>query len=251
MISTDIEAPPTGPVVVRLHRDHDPAVADIPGIDLGTAEFTGSAADTVGDWLDRGVRKVALPGTVDLTAADSVTAADAVRRLVLVRELTSYAIEVDWSIRLPGGDGDLWRVYGHLRPPATVEIVGAAGATGAAGSVDAAGSAGAEPDAESDPGTVVAAAWRDAFYFDKCTYRRGPGFVQVRDRRAGRLNLLTIDDPAYLAVLEQLLDGAGMTTVDLDIAREFGEEGLVTKVGDQLVWLPHRLRRWPLPSMVV
>ncbi|MFV2008464.1 MULTISPECIES: DUF5825 family protein [unclassified Micromonospora] len=231
MISTDIEAPPTGPVVVRLHRDHDPAVADIPGIDLGTAEFTGLAADTVADWLDRGVRKVALPGVVDLTAAGSVAAADAVRRLVLVRELTSYAIEVDWSIRLPGGDGDLWRVYGHLRPPATVEIVGA--------------------DPETDPGTVAAAAWRDAFYFDKCTYRRGPGFVQVRDRRAGRLNLLTIDDPAYLAVLEQLLDGAEMTTVDLDIAREFGEEGLVTKVGDRLVWLPHRLRRWPLPSMVV
>ncbi|MFV2127570.1 DUF5825 family protein [Micromonospora sp. LOL_013] len=231
MISTDIEAPPTGPVVVRLHRDHDPAVADIPGIDLGTAEFTGLAADTVADWLDRGVRKVALPGVVDLTAAGSVAAADAVRRLVLVRELTSYAIEVDWSIRLPGGDGDLWRVYGHLRPPAAVEIVGA--------------------DPETDPGTVAAAAWRDAFYFDKCTYRRGPGFVQVRDRRAGRLNLLTIDDPAYLAVLEQLLDGAEMTTVDLDIAREFGEEGLVTKVGDRLVWLPHRLRRWPLPSMVV
>lgn len=232
MISTDIEAPPTGPVMVRLHRDHDPAVADIPGIDLGTAEFSGSAADTVADWLDRGVRKVALPGTVDLTTADPAAAADAVRRLVLVRELTSYAIEVDWSLRLPGGDGDLWRVYGHLRPPATVEIAGAAG-----------------PDP--DPGSVAAAAWRDAFYFDKCTYRRGPGFVQVRDRRAGRLNLLTIDDPAYLAVLEQLLDGAEMTTVDLDIAREFGEEGLVTKVGDRLVWLPHRLRRWPLPSMVV
>jgi hypothetical protein len=65
------------------------------------------------------------------------------------------------------------------------------------------------------------------------------------------LNLLTIDDPAYLAVLDQLLDGAAVTGVDLAIARDFGAEGLVTKIGELLVWLPHRLRRWPLPSMVI
>ncbi|MDG4763022.1 DUF5825 family protein [Solwaraspora sp. WMMD406] len=52
-------------------------------------------------------------------------------------------------------------------------------------------------------------------------------------------------------MLDQLLDGAEITDIDLDIARDFDEEGLVTKVGDRLVWLPHRLRRWPLPSMVV
>ena len=73
----------------------------------------------------------------------------------------------------------------------------------------------------------------------------------MRDRRSGRLNLLTIDDPAYLAVLDQLMDGAAITDVDLDVARDFGAEGLVTKIGDLLVWLPHRLRRWPLPSMVI
>jgi hypothetical protein len=229
LTSTHIEAPPARPVTVHLHRDHDPAVADIPGIDLGPAELTGPVADAVEGWLNDGVRKVVLPGVVDLTATGVAESADAVRRLVLVRELTSYAIEVDWSLRLPSGDPDLWRVYSHLRPPVRVCSTGTT----------------------AEEQVATAAQWRTAFYFDKCTYRRGPGFVQVRDRRAGRLNLLTIDDPGYLAVLAQLVDGAAVTAVDLDIAREFGEEGLVTKVGDQLVWLPHRLRRWPLPSMVV
>ena len=229
MTSTYIEAPTARPVAVHLHRDHDPAVADIPGIDMGTAEVTGPVADTVAGWLEDGVRKVVLPGVVDLTVAGPAESADSVRRLVLVRELTSYAIEVDWALRLPGGDDELWRVYSHLRPPVRVETAG---------------------ERAEDP-AAAATAWRSAFYFDKCTYRRGPGFVQVRDRRAGQLNLLTIDDPAYLAVLAQLVDGAEVTVVDLDIACEFGEEGLVTKVGDRLVWLPHRLRRWPLPSMVV
>ncbi|WJK41699.1 DUF5825 family protein [Solwaraspora sp. WMMA2056] len=229
MTTTPVAAGPSRPITVRRHRDHDPAVADIPGIDLGPAEVTGPVGDAVADWHADGVRKLVLPGVVDLTVADPAAAADAVRRLVLVREATSYAIEIDWSVRLPGGDDDLWRVYGHLRPPVAVELVGADAATSAAATT----------------------AWRDAFYFDKCTYRQGPGFVQVRDRRTGQLNLLTIDDPAYLAVLAQLVDGAPVTGVDIDIAREFGEEGLVTKVGDQLVWLPHRLRRWPLPSMVI
>ncbi|MFY1635330.1 DUF5825 family protein [Solwaraspora sp. WMMB335] len=225
------------PVTVRLHRDHDPAVAAIPGIDIGPARLGESVSDTVVQWIDQGVRKVTLPGLVDLTVTDPTAAADAVRRLVLVRELTSRAIAVDWSVRLPAGDDELWRVYSHLHVPARLELHPAPPESA--------------PAAGSDPAAAQLTAWRDAFYFDKCVYRRGPGFVQVRDRRSGRLNLLTIDDPEYLAVLERLLDGARISDVNLDIAREFGEEGLVTKTGDRLVWLPHRLRRWPLPSMVV
>ncbi|BCJ66708.1 DUF5825 family protein [Polymorphospora rubra] len=228
MPSTDTDL---RPIPVGLARDHDPAVITVPGIDIGPAELREPAADAVARWRRDGVRKVVLPDPVDLTVAGAdAEAVDTVRRLVLVRELTSHGIAVDWRLRLPGDDDQEWLPYGHLRPP--LELLPPPTAIGA------------------DPAQQLA-AWHKAFYFDKCTYRRGPGFVQVRDRRSGRLNLITIDDPAYLAVLDQLMDGAELTDVDLGIARDFGEEGLVTKVGDLLVWLPYRLRRWPLPSMVV
>ncbi|MGX4656240.1 DUF5825 family protein [Micromonospora sp. SCSIO 07396] len=218
------------PILVGLARDHDPAVLSIPGMTIGPAELREPAADAVARWRADGVRRVDVPDLVDLTVTgDDATAVDTVRRLVLVRELTSHGIAVDWRLRLPGVEADEWLPYSHLRAP--VELLAA-------------------PGGEGDPAGQLD-AWVRGFYFDKCTYRRGPGFVQVRDRRSGRLNLLTIDDPAYLAVLDQLLDGAAVTEVDLAIARDFGAEGLVTKIGELLVWLPHRLRRWPLPSMVI
>lgn len=42
-----------------------------------------------------------------------------VKALVLVRELTSYGIAVDWRLRLDG-DPARWRAYSHLDPPGEV-----------------------------------------------------------------------------------------------------------------------------------
>jgi hypothetical protein len=155
-------------------------------------------------------------------------AATAVRALVLVRELTSRGIAVEWRLRLPE-DGAGWRLYSHLYPPLEVLPADGSGAVAEAG----------------------LAEWRRTFYIDKCTYRYGPGFVQVRDRREGRLNLLTIDDGPYRLVLEALLPGVPPSGLDPDIVQEFAAEGLVAYVGGLLTWLPYRLRRWPLPSMLV
>ncbi|MFC8849485.1 MULTISPECIES: DUF5825 family protein [unclassified Micromonospora] len=215
------------PILVRLARDHDPAVSAVPGIDLGVTELREPPGEAAARWFHAGVRHVSLPDPVDLAVDDTDAASrDAVRRLVLVRDLTSFGIAVDWRLLLPYG-GSSWRVYCHLHPP--VEL-----------------SAAADDDTD-DP----LDAWRRSYYIDKCTFRKGPGFVQVRDRRAGRLNLLTVDDPAYLKVLDQVIEGAPASDVDLDIARDFAAEGLVAQVGTMLVWLPYRLRRWPLPSMIV
>lgn len=218
------------PIAVHLAHDHEPAVAALPGMDLGPAELREAPSAAAARWFREGIRKVSLPDLVDLGAGpDDAADADAVRRLVLVRELTSHGIAVDWRLRLPGEDAAQWRVYSHLQVPTELVLA---------------------PECPTDPREALA-QWRESFYIDKCSYRHGPGFVQVRDRRSGALNLLTIDDPAYLAVFAMLVEGAPLAAVDLPIAREFGEEGLVAKVGDQLVWLPYRLRRWPLPAMSI
>lgn len=224
------------PLSVRLARDHEAAAIAVPGMELGVTQVTGPPNEVAGRWFADGVRKVTMPEEVDVAAThgDPRAAAVAIRALLLVRTLTSYGVVVDWRLRLADDASD-WRVYSHLWPPS--QLLTAAAGTGS-----------------STDSTVAEAGlvdWRRTYYLDKCFYRRGPGFVQIRDRRAGSLNLITIDDPAYLTVFEQLEHGAPASAVDVDIAREYEAEDLVAAFADTLLWLPYRLRRWPLPSMIV
>ena len=102
------------------------------------------------------------------------------------------------------------------------------------------------PDAEE-----VLADWRQTFYLCKCIFRRGPGFIEVRDRRNGSLSRFIVDDPAYLAAIEALIDGAPAADIPEGVLREFVDEGLAGLAGDLAWWLPYRVRRWPWPSMIV
>lgn len=214
---------------LRLTRDHDPVTSTIAGVDLGQVDLDEPVGAAAARWFADGVRQVTLDQPVDLTASTATGAAEAVDGLAMVRELTSHGFAVRWSLRMAGGPDCPVSSLQHLRPPTTLTLTEAG-------------------DAEAK---AALRTWTSAYYFDQCTYRRGPGFVQVRDRRTGELNLITIDDPAYLAVLSALEFGAESTEVDLDIARQFAAEGLVLKVDTLLLWLPYRLRRWPLPTMLV
>ncbi|MFL6112939.1 MAG: DUF5825 family protein, partial [Catenulispora sp.] len=80
---------------------------------------------------------------------------------------------------------------------------------------------------------------------------RGPGFVEVRDRRSGSLSRFVIDDPAYLGVVDRLIDGADVADLPADVLAVFVEEGLAGLAGESAWWLPYRVRRWPWPSMIV
>jgi hypothetical protein len=144
--------------------------------------------------------------------------------MVLLRELTSWAIVTDWQL-LVGEHLDVWQRLNHLHPPRQLPD---------------------HPDAEE-----VLAGWRDTFYLCKCVYRHGPGFVQVRDRRSGSLLRFTIDDPEYLAAIETLLPGAPSDAVPPGVLDDFIAEGLAGVAGDLAWWLPYRVRRWPYPSMIV
>lgn len=212
------------PVSLRVMtaRDGDPQVAAQPGMVFGATLVDGQLDRSVDGWVAQGVRHVALPGVVDAATTDPHDVEVTVRSLRLVRELTAHAMTVDWQLHL--SDAAEWTHYSHLYPPATLTA---------------------------DEGVPDVDDWRRSFYLGKCVHRRGPGFIQIRDRRSGRLVLLTMDDPAYLAVRAQLDEGARVDEVDPGIARHLADEHLVARIGDVLVWLPYRLRRWPLPAMVV
>jgi hypothetical protein len=144
--------------------------------------------------------------------------------MILLRELTGWGVVVDWRLR-PGEHAEVWRRLNHLHPPA--ELIGQA-------------------DAEES-----LASWRETFYLCKCVYRRGPDFVEVRDRRAGELSRFVIDDPVYLAAVDRLIDSAPVSEIDSGALADFVAEGLAGHAGDIAWWLPYRVRRWPWPSMIV
>jgi hypothetical protein len=216
-------APATGEIVLASWRHHDPRAAGLRGLDLPPLLVPDgvTAGSVAADLYAAGARRVALPGTVDLTA--DATAAG-LRQLALVRELTSRGVVVDWQLRLDP-EADSWWLLNHLYPPSTVD----AGAAGAG----------------------IRTEWAGSFYLDKCIYRHGPGFIQVRDRRSGELNRLTVDEPAYLDQLDPLLSAAPAAAVPEEIAADYAAEGLLWPLADLLLWLPYRVRRWPWPAMLV
>jgi len=203
---------------VSAWRHHDPRVADLPGVVLEGLDHAGSAPDSAGELYRRGARRVALHDVVDLSGA----AAAALGRLAFVRDLTGHGVVVDWRVRFDGAAA-AWSSLSHLYPPA--ELLGAVEDSGA---LD---------------------RWRDLFHLCRCVYRVGPGFVQVRDRRTGGLNRLTIDDRQYLEAIDRLLPGTPDEAIAPAVLGDLAAENLVWRMGGLAVWLPYRVRRWPWPAM--
>ncbi|TDD63705.1 DUF5825 family protein [Actinomadura rubrisoli] len=206
---TPVTVTPAAPVAVTLWRDYEEL--DRPGVFAGSAVVSVPAAEAGRALFEDGVRRIALVDAVDLASAGGQAAA--VRAFVLVRELTGYGIVVDWRLRL---GAERWRPLSHLYPPG--EVIG-------------------DEDARLQ--------WRNGYHFFKCAYRRGPGFLQVRDRRSDVLRKITVDGAAHRAAIDDLLEGCPASAVDPPILRDLTTMRLVQLLGDMAWWLPYRARQWP------
>ncbi|GGX97946.1 DUF5825 family protein [Streptomyces hiroshimensis] len=170
-----------------------------------------------------GARLARLTEPVDLTGADSP--ATAVHAIALVRALTGVGIVVDWAVR-PAAAAE-WRALGHLAPPRAVEGAGTAGAE------------------------QIARTWRETHLPGLCIWRRGPGFIEVRDHRAARSVISVLDGPEALDAQRRVLDGAPTAALPVPLARQWAEQKLLLTVGDRSVWLPCRPHHWPFPAMLL
>jgi hypothetical protein len=204
------------PITVTLWRDYEEL--DRPDVFAGTAVVSVPAAEASRALFEDGVRRVALVDAVDLAASAGGQAA-AVRTLVLVRELTGYGIAVDWRLRL---GGERWRPLSHLYPPS--EVIGA---------------------------EDLRREWRNSYHFFKCAYRRGPGFLQIRDRRSGALRKITVDGAVHRAAIDDLLEGCPASAVPPSILRDLTTMRLVHLLGGTAWWLPYRVRQWPAGRSVL
>ncbi|WP_240467984.1 DUF5825 family protein [Streptomyces dangxiongensis] len=140
-------------ITVEAWRDHGSRL--LPGSSLGPVVLSAPLSVSVPALYESGGRCVRLCDPVRLC-----TDADArdVRALMVVRELTGLGAAVRWTASCDDGCAGTRTLF-HLFPPAAI--------------------AGAPPQ--------VTRRWQEQYLPCKCVYRRGPGFVEIRDRRQGSL----------------------------------------------------------------
>ena len=207
--------------VVRAWRHNSDAWRLSPDVSLGTFTVDGVPGEVAGRLESAGAKLVEVDEAVDPGSAGGL--AHSLWQLSVIRELTARAIDVSWvldGVLLAGAD---WRDFSHLVPPREIR--------------------GADP--------LVLTAWRHRHYIGRCTYRRGPGFIQIRDRRRDELRSFVLDQPEYVDAVHALEELAADRPVPRDVHEAFVAERLLVPVGAGWWWAPYRLRRWPLPCWAV
>ncbi|MEV4158872.1 DUF5825 family protein [Nonomuraea dietziae] len=95
--------------------------------------------------------------------------------------------------------------------------------------------------------------WRRRFRIGLCYYRQGPGFIQIKDLREDPVTLL-LDDPVVVGVFARCLEPTPLRLLSAGEAEAAGalmNERLLLRLGDSVVTLPHRMKRWPIPAYAV
>ncbi|GAA3659666.1 hypothetical protein GCM10022224_023850 [Nonomuraea antimicrobica] len=196
-----------------LWRDYHRDAIAVTGMSLGTRQLRGHPSACALELFRQGCRKVTFDDVVDVESGTDEVAA--VRSLALVRELTALGIVTEWRLRL-GGDVS-WQVMSHLYPP--LEIVSGE--------------------------TEALRHWRNAYVTGRLIWRRGPGFLLVRDCRWGGMRRFTITQSDYLRVIEALNEGDAAANAPARVLATLAARHLAVRVGSMYCWLPYRVRRWP------
>ncbi|UWE11357.1 DUF5825 family protein [Actinacidiphila bryophytorum] len=192
--------------------------------DLTVPSATGGApavGEHVHELYRGGVRFTSLDEPVRL---DDPAPRD-LRALDFVRVASAQGLIVRWHLRT-GEHADpalTARDLSHLQPPVSLDGSGA---------------------------DERIAQWRARYYLGRCMWRRGPGFVQIRDRRDGTLQRFELTRPEYAEAVP-LLEQQRTDGVETEVLAALRAERLLLTFGGLDWWAPYLLDRWPSPSMVL
>lgn len=200
----------------KLSRHESAAAADVVAlqefylaVEFGSVPDELATQDQISQQVQAGLREVDVQGDVDFALPNQ-----AVATLRLIRDLTSCSVRVKWSLQARGFAVD--KLFA-LQPP------------------------------REHPDAMTLEAWRSGFRFGLLYWRAGPGFVIVRDARRAAINYFTLNEPGYLDAVQRGHLGEGLVDVDADALSALEEEGLVYRIDGEAVFLPYRMRHWPVP----
>ena len=156
-------------------------------------------------------------------------AADAAALRLLTEAISRY-VPVEWELATEPP----WpvRTLVHLPPPG--------------GAADPAASGAADPAARR-----YADQWRGLHRFGLCTYRRGPGFIRIRDLRPGGPHSRVVVDGPWAERFEALASATADATATAfrPLLGELVDARLAIRLGERYQVLPFRPRRWPVPFL--
>ena len=204
------------PITVELWKDYDADARVLRGMAMGTHRLDGPWVTQVADLYAAGARYARLAEPVQLCAGGPWQSANA---LMFIRELTARGFAVNWIAHCRDGCDDD-QLFSHLYPPMRVL-----------------------PNATR--------TWRERFFPGKCAYRYGPGFVEVRDRRSGVLELVTISEKSHMDAIAALIEGVPVADIPVEVRDDFAAARLTAERAGRLWWLPNRMYRWPYPALLV
>lgn len=96
-------------------------------------------------------------------------------------------------------------------------------------------------------GISCADQWRASYRFGLCAYRRGPGFVQIRDVRPDGEHIRVRMDGEWAEAFETLTTGTSALSKSERLLADLIDAGLALSLLDGHHVPPTRLRRWPIP----
>jgi hypothetical protein len=162
--------------------------------------------------------------SIDQPLPFGTSAADDLRLLRLLREATSNAVRLQWT--LEGVPRFPLSAFAHLVPPLS---------------------------GTSPASARLAREWAAAYRYGLFFFRNGPGFVSVKDVRPGQeMRRLTITDGAehFMAMTQASclhdLEAAARTVV-----ADAVDADLALAADDSFLVLPYRMRHWPVPYVAI
>ncbi|MGK9237228.1 hypothetical protein KXS07_36405 [Inquilinus limosus] len=166
-----------------------------------------------------GVKLVSIHHPVDLGLTDEGSSRVGLQWLRTIRDLTSCGIDVDWTIRNPRLG--LAQALRHLAAPTAGDL----------------------PEEQ-------LLDWRHDFFHGLCYWRKGTGFVIVRDSRFDRFeNHYVLNDAgchhAFLAAVDVCRE-SDLEQIDPAAKAILEGEQLLLSANGWSVALPFRMRYWPV-----
>ncbi|MFJ6636961.1 RiPP maturation radical SAM C-methyltransferase [Streptomyces sp. NPDC091376] len=213
---TSLVRPSSTRLTVTCWKDYEHSCRTVAGMHLGKITIDGPPAVIAQSLWDQGARRVELPEWTVLSPDGALE--QACHTLGLVGNLTSLAVFVDWRLVLEEG-APPWLTLSHLHPPSELH-------------------AGADGD-------EILRQWRQEYYLGKCVWLRGPGFIQIRDRRWNGLRRFTLTDSQELAAVEALSKGDSEFRIPRHVLDGFRTEDLTIPIGGQTWFAPYLMRRRP------
>jgi hypothetical protein len=163
---------------------------------------------------DEGVTQIEAVGSIRLDERDP---AGATSWLAALRDAASAPVAVRWTGQVALAPSLISNVV-HLPPPA--------------------------------PTSAATQLWHDLHPSSALYYRRGPGFILIKDvRRSRRRMIITMDDPVELELFDHITRPVeiGLLTRFGSQLTEFLDTGLACRAGNLVVGIATHLRRWPIP----